>query len=471
MARQRRTPSGWQQPANRDDELDGMFRSMAEQANKMLGRDDISLGNEADALVVGLPLPALCLRYLFQSSVFPLSRIIQITGEEGSCKSALLYEMFRWHFVYGGGCVFLENESKDSPELRESILQYNQRWLRRLEFTQTHSLEEWQSGLTVFMQLASAQQVVDGGPGRTIPIAFGLDSLMATAPQEEIDKIMKNGHATRNFALAANLISSYMRTMPSQIRTFPFSIIGTNHLKPATDFMGRPTANIPGGKSVKFMETYEIEMKRAPSCDIDRLDYGGLKLKITMRKNSLGPSRKQIGAELLWWNSQDPTTGIIRQQTCWDWDTASIETILAFAGEKVGKKSIYDALMEIVPLHHINPSRRMASCPTLGFNEAVHFRTLGAALENRPDLLTRMYPIMGITARRVFQPGIDYRTIQAQAIEESEQRAQNLYQHSSDLPQPDLTTLDPTGSTIAPIDMESPDREDDDDGMADGQQS
>ncbi len=465
MARQRRVATSNWNGAARDEELDGMFRTMAEEAGKKLERDDISLGNEADALVVGLPLPALCLRYLFQSTVFPLSRITQITGEEGSCKSALLYEIFRWHFCHGGGAVFHENEGKDSPELRDSILQYNQVWLRRLDITPTHSLEEWQAALTEFVKLASDYQTRQDGPGRTIPIAFGIDSLMATAPREEIEKIMKSGHATRNFALAAYLISQYMRTMPSQLKTFPFSIIGTNHLKPATDYMGRPTSNIPGGKSVKFMETYEIEMKRAPTPDIDRLEYGGIKLKITMRKNSLGPSRKQIGAELLWWNSQDPVTRMIRQQTAWDWDTASIETLLSFNDAKAGKKSIYAEIMKILPLHNVNPSRREATCPLLGFDQATHFRSIGAALESRPDLLMQMYPIMGITPRRVFQPGVDYRTIQAQAIEESERRAQNLYQHMDDLPRPELRTLDPEGVTIAPEDLESPPREDEDDGM------
>ena len=94
MARRRANNTAWS-GGNRDTALDGLFQSLRSEASRALGRSDISIGLESEALLVGLPLPALCLRYLFQSTVFPLSRIIQITGQEGSCKSAFQFEMMR----------------------------------------------------------------------------------------------------------------------------------------------------------------------------------------------------------------------------------------------------------------------------------------------------------------------------------------------------------------------------------------
>jgi len=141
----------------RDPALDGMFASMVDKAAKTLGQD-ISIGTQASEMLVGLPLPALCLRYLFQSTTFPLSRITQITGEEGSAKSAFLYEVFRWHMVYGGGAVLAGNENKDSPELRHSLLQWNPIWLNRLSVKPTHCLEEWQDVFTAFVNIARNQQ-------------------------------------------------------------------------------------------------------------------------------------------------------------------------------------------------------------------------------------------------------------------------------------------------------------------------
>jgi RecA/RadA recombinase len=443
-ARNRRTPDAWG-AENREQSLDSMFETMRQEAARELGRDDISIGTEAEALLVGLPLPALCLRYLFQSTVYPLSRIIQITGEEGSCKSAFQFEMMRWHHVYGGGSVFIENEHKDSPELRQSLLQWNQQWLRRHETVQTFCLEEWMNVLTVSTNVARHQQDMPGGPGHTIPIMFSVDSLMATAPRESIDKIEREGHATRGFALAANLISSYMRTMPARIQNFPFTICGTNHLKPSTDFMGRPTHTIPGGKSVKFMETFEIEMHRAPSGDIDKLDYGGIRCRLVARKNSLGPSRKQIVAELLWWH--EDIDGITRQRTAWDWDTASVNLLLSFETAK-GKQTLYNRLKEICPITVKN--KQMAKCPTLGINDHVEYRVIGAALERRPDLLAQIYGVLGIQQRRAFQPGMDYRDLLSQERADGEEATAGLYENIENIPLVDPDLLDPSGTAIPP---------------------
>lgn len=421
----------------RDDSLNSMFSSMQGQAQLDLGQK-ISIGSEAESMLVGLPLPALCLRYLFQSTTFPLSRITQITGEEGSAKSAFLYEMFRWHMVYGGGAILAENENKDSPELRNSILQWHTPYLSRLIITSTHSLEGWQDVFTKFVEMARRNQDDKAGPGRTVPIIFAVDSLMSTAPNAEIEAVNRDGHASRGYALAANLIARYMRTMPDRIREYPFSVVGTNHLKPGTDARGLPTSTVPGGKAVKFMESFEIEMRKAAQCDIDRLEYGGLRLKLIAKKNSLGPSRKSITAEMLWWYADDGD-GTFRQQTAWDWDAATVELLMSFENVK-GKKTIYKRLMDICDIQ-VSKSTRMAWSRTLGISkdDAQPYRVVGTALEQRPDLLSQMYQVLGITPRRPFQPGVDYRDLLETAKEEANTTAADLYQDVENLPELDIT--------------------------------
>lgn len=435
MARSRTSQANVWGGDQRDVSLNGMFEAMRNEAQQKLGQE-VSIGTEAEANLVGLPLPALCLRYLFQSSSFPLSRIAQITGEEGSAKSAFLYEMFRWHMVYGGGAVLAENEGKDSPELRQSILQWRPGWMNRLVTKPTYSLEGWQDVFTHFIDIARNQQDANGGPGRTVPIIFAVDSLMATAPQAEIDQVRKEGHASRGYALAANLIARYMRTMPERIKFYPFTVVGTNHLKPSTDMRGLPTANIPGGKAVKFMETYEIEMKRAPGGhDIDKLEYGGLRVKLTARKNSLGPSRKSITAELLWWYAPDET-GAMRQQTAWDWDTATVELLASFENAK-GKKTIFNQLRDITGVRIASKTQRTAYSDVLGIpkSDPQLYRVVGAALEQRPDVLAQVYQVLGVSQRRPFQPGVDYRTLLATAAEEASAQAADLYEDVENLPE------------------------------------
>jgi len=419
--------------AQRDASLNGMFEAMQIKAQNDLG-GEISIGSQAEENLVGLPIPALCLRYLFQSTVLPLSRMLQIVGEEGSAKSSFLYEIMRWHAMFGGGTVLAENENKDSPELRHSLLEWREDWLNRVIVKPTYSLEEWQDVFSSFIDYAIEAQEKQGGSGRTVPIVFAVDSIMATAPQSEIDAVNKDGHSSRGYALAANLVARYMRVLPSKIKNYPFTVIGTNHLKPGTDARGLPTSTTPGGKSVKFMETYEIEMKRAQNCDIDVQEYSGLRIKFIARKNSLGPSRKTITAELLWWNRQCED-GMWRQHTIWDWDTASIDLLVAFENTK-GKKTLYNKICEVTGLKVVSKSLRTAYSTVLGVpaSAPVSFRRIGELLEQRPDVLTELYPLIGIMQRKEFKAGTDYREVVNQAVGEVRAREAYRYANVEDLP-------------------------------------
>lgn len=408
-------------PANpwatqREDSLDGMFVAMREAAADALGRNDLVIGSQADELQVGLPLPALCLRYLAQCDVFPLGRIWQLIGEEGTCKTALLDEILRWHMCFGGGGCIAETENKDAAELRSSILDYNQRWLNRLTIGPCNSLEEWQHFLTVNVNLARGVMDAPGGPGRTVPMMFGVDSLTSVDSQKEIDKTQKDGFASRGFGTIAMLISRFMRQgMARNFRGYPFSMVGTNHLKPSTDPMtGLPTENVPGGKAVPFMATYILSSKRIG--DIDLQDCGGVRLRMKMQKNSAGASRKSIEAEFLWWQQPlavpDNRGRVSIQRHGWDWHAASIEFLLKFEVTD-GKKTLFKAISDIVDLK-AKRSTKTVSSEVLGLVDAP-YRAAGAALEARPDLLTRMYPLLGINIGVKFIPGMDYRNLEEQA--------------------------------------------------------
>lgn len=408
-------------PANpwatqREASLDGMFSAMRDAASDALGRNDLVIGSKADELQVGLPLPALCLRYLAQCDVFPLGRIWQLIGEEGTCKTALLDEILRWHMCFGGGGCIAETENKDAAELRSSILDYNPRWLNRLTIGPCNSLEEWQHFLTVNVNLARGYMDAAGGPGRTVPMMFGVDSLTSVDSQKEIEKTQKDGFASRGFGTIAMLISRFMRQgMARNFRGYPFSLVGTNHLKPSTDpISGLPTENVPGGKAVPFMATYIISSKRIG--DIDLQDYGGVRLRMKMQKNSAGASRKSIEAEFLWWQQPLPSpdergrTSI--QRHGWDWHAASIEFLLKFETTE-GKKTLFKQINDIVDLKARRTNKTVTS-EALGLIDAP-YRAAGAALEARQDLLNRLYPILGINIGVKFIPGMDYRNLEEQA--------------------------------------------------------
>lgn len=408
------------------EQTDDLMDSMFSEARNFFGEENFYTGSEAEQLIVGLPLPALCLRYLFQSTVYPLSRMAIITGQEGSCKSAMLYEMFRWHRLFGGRNILLECETKDSPDLRTSILGYDS---KACGMKRCHSLEEWQKALTWFIE--DSQKRMTGtkerpGPGRIIPFCIGIDSLMATASEENIKKILEQGYADRAHPLEALKISQFMKVWPQKLFRWPFSVIGTNHLKPTTDFMGRPGRNLPGGMSLKFQETYELEMARTG--DIHRADHDGISVTITTRKNSLGPSRKQIKATLVWWNeyeevppevkdqvvNEDAINAVAgipqvqsRQRTMWNWHSASIDLLLEIQSKD---RTRWKKIEEFLDLKAERSKGNMVWSRALGIpsEDKVPFNQAGAMLEERPDILNRLHALLGIRERFEFEPGKDF---------------------------------------------------------------
>lgn len=425
---------------NRAGYLNNTFEAMRAQGQHVLG-SDVSLGTDRDSDMVGLPLPALALRYMFATTIFPLGRITQIVGEEGCGKSRLADEIGRWHMQHGGGVVLAENENKDSPDMRYALWRWNQDWMARLLSKPTYALEEWQDVFTTYLKLWREHMDAPDGPGRTIPVVFVVDSVMATAPYSEIEQVMKEGHAARGYALAAQLISRYMRAIPSMIRGYPFSVIGTNHMKPGMDPQGRPTVSVPGGKSLKFMETFEIEIRKAASgYDIDKLEYSGLRLRLTAKKNGAGPSRREIIAEVLWWFEPGPD-GRPLQQAAWDWDTASIEMIQRFEVLQ-GKKTIYNRLRDITGITIVDKGKKLAYSPKLGYpsSDPVEYRILGAELEKPQyaDMMTEIHDVLGIIPRHEFRPGTDYRDAVAAAEREAKARAALVPEQISELPTLDL---------------------------------
>lgn len=382
------------------------MQAIFEGVQQRTGSKRVQFGD--NSVIVGIPVPSLLMRYLLQSNILPLGKIWHLAGEEGSCKSAFLYEMMRWHYLCSGGVTLAQNENKDSPELRRSIMQYNPIWQQRFIKQDTATMEEWQQVLSAAMAETTAEYERKGGPGATWPMLLAVDSLTATSPESEIEAIDSSGFASRGFALMANLISRYMRFMPGKVMENPFTIVGTNHLKPGTDQRGLPTDAVPGGKSVKFMETYEFKMKRLN--DIEKSKYSGITIEFTTKKNSLGPSRRKAKADLIWWTGRGPD-GKPRQETAWDWDTATVDLLLSFENAK-GKKTLFKELQAVCDIKVVSKKQRKAYSTELGIpkDSPVGFRAIGAAIEKRPDLLDRLYDLLGIAQRPVWDQTIPFRS-------------------------------------------------------------
>lgn len=441
---------------NPDEMLDGAFLSSVGEARKYLHRDDILVGSEAERLIVGLPLPSLALRYLCQNTVFALGRVVEIVGVEGTVKSALLFEIYRWHCVYGGGCVHIENENKDSPVLRHSILEYNPAWIKRMLYVPTDTVDEWNKAVAFYVQHFKTLMDVKPGPGRTIPVCIGVDSLTATSTEAMAAKFDKDGATPRESGReVARKIADFMRQKGTLHRGYPITMAATNHLKIGKDARGMAINQIPGGTSVNFMSTLMIKMAHAhQGKDINLVGRKGLRVVLKAIKNSLGPSRKQITAEFIWWNEYNQKNEIIQRHR-WDWETASIELLLAFESTC---KADWNAIKEIVDLYPVSRRHpRTIASDALGVSKEspVSYREAGAMLETRLDLMHRLYPILGINSGSYFKPGEDYRTMEREMAEKGAQEAALLYSQAPNnmpanagvpLPESPDDALPPTGA-------------------------
>lgn len=400
------------------ENVDAMFEEVCEQAKSEFGSDAVFSGGEEDKLAVCLAVPSLSVRWLLQQEGLPLSRFIMLIGEQESFKSSFTDEVIGWHRRHGrGGGVKIEVESKDWPELRQSILQYDMRAYKSVLCSNVDGEGGWMPALSFWIQKIKSrfQPLVQSGErkgqakadatGRIAAFCFVIDSLMSGLAETNYDKIDADGAPKMSFPVEARKISDYLKVMPKWIRGWPMTVIGINHKKVNKNPDGTVTVSIPGGKSLKFHESMEIDMRRIGREGErirDREKFVRVSLETT--KNSTS-SRGSIEVEVVWWFDEDDRNelGQPKQRTIFDWHSATIELLSGFEG---GRKTEID---EIVDLHLNRDTRRVWS-DALGIPEKkpVRWREAGAMLEERPDLLGRLYDVLGIRRRVLFKPGLDF---------------------------------------------------------------
>ena len=345
--------------------------------------------------------------YLLQSSVLPLGRLYQITGEEGSSKSSLLAELMRWGLIHSGYTMVFESEAKDIAELREAIWEYNDTWLNvRSLIDPCDSLNEWMSKLgSEVDEVTKYNEGYGGSPGVgwRNPYIFGVDAFTSAASDESIAKIAKEGSPGRTFPIEANLISQYGRTLPAKLRRTSIIIAGTNHLKPKTDDMGNTVSHSPGGKSLKFMESVEIQMKRLGK--YKEAAKSGVWLWIETMKNSIGERLKSARVAMVWDWVYNEEVADFRQHTYFDWHTATLDMLLQFEADKDSKKT-WHAINDIVDINSATQGRYWSTRLGIPKDKPVRRHEFGKAVDYDRDVCRELFPILGITRRPVFRPGV-----------------------------------------------------------------
>jgi RecA/RadA recombinase len=420
--------SAWDSVDNRDVVLDAFFDTMVEEVSKDSGRDDIVAADVAERILICLPFQHLCWKYLFCSQGYPLGRLMHLFGPQGSCKSALATEILRWHLMADGLGVVIENENKDTPDLRRSILQ-EKRFLSRCRTHPTGSMDGetgWQAANTFWVQKAKDKAVgtvAMPGPGRVIPYCFVVDSVMGTATMDELKKIADSGSAGRGqFGVGANILSNYCRAMPGMLRQEPFSAVWVNHQKSTKDEMGRPSYNTPGGKSVGFYASMELEVKRTKY--IKLANSGGVTIAFRVRKNCVGETGRRMNASMLWqW--VETSEGNWQQQTFWDWYTTTAELLVGLkTGGSAQLKKDLASVCDIMTAKGRSLYSKRLGIPK---DKPVSYHEFGKKLESRLDVVAELEPLLGVASRPLYVPRVDFGQQVSEGISLGEEAAAAMY--------------------------------------------
>ena len=291
--------------------------------------------------LIGLPLPSLGARYLFQANIIPLSRLIHIRGMFSSGKSALLMEFMHWFSRYGGGGILIDTENKSSQTMLHGMLGHNSDYIRRNLVVVAQSAEDWQGKYMGFAKKIHAQ--ADDGKGSVFPVVIGIDAVSAVDIERKIEKVADEGHAAAGHpGLARNLSEFCRNALSPTLRRYPLLLVLTNHLKEEINQMGfgPPKMYAPGGSALDFYPCLVLDLQRTSMKPLQIGRAEGQSVRITASKNNLGAPHRRIVVNLMWYNEIVPCkdkngndTFKNQQFHYWDWHTATIRLLTELQDE------------------------------------------------------------------------------------------------------------------------------------------
>lgn len=395
-------------PRNRSFVVSDMLSAaILDEKNHTGARGSIVVAEE-DELITGLPLPSLAMEYLLASSVLPLGRLIHLYGAWASCKSTLLYEIFRWHVLCGGLGFLAETEQKISTDMWQNYISIGGK--PRGAFCTCKFVEAWQQ--YVLDKLKFCRKRMDGtvaepGVGRIIPVALGLDSLAACMSEKTHDQIMSDGHATRGFAVEAALNARFLRVFKTELDELPMTFVLVNHMTQRTDSV---TQNVVegtlGGVFSNFAATMELKLRRIGKKQT-MADHEQNNVRIQCMKNSFGPDNRTITVGVKYWFSKKRgETSAVPVGSRFDWHTSTFDLI-----EKQLVGSQATQCKKVLELERTTVGRdTLVYSKALGISkgDAMDLESLGEVLMQNKPVVARLRELLQIKVRPVFGPAQHY---------------------------------------------------------------
>lgn len=382
-----------------DEAYAGFFAAEMKEAAKVMGRENLLVGTDAQSRKYGLRLPSLALQYVIGSDMFFMEHLMLLAGKPQSHKSSFAFEVARWTMAANGYARMYDTELKYSPGLAEQLMSgvCNERsWQVRT----CVSADVWQkmfsTDLARYREAFGIGQKLKRGEKRLplMPFTLIIDSLTGRTTEENINTFDKEGKASNTAGMrTAKQITDFL-----QVQNFmymPVYVVMVRHEKdPTTTGGGWGAARAkqtPGGKAPDFIGAYDL---RFAVIDKHRSHDSGYNLvRITCKKNAFNPGESKAVFRFSW---QWADTDAGRVQTPkWEWDLATVEFIANF--DLVGIKDICDIT---AAGSKANPT---FSCKKLGMI-AVSGQELGLAIRQDDKLVAALQDYLHILRGNVFDP-------------------------------------------------------------------
>lgn len=354
---------------------------------------------EVTASDIGLHLPHLCLRYLFQRTTYPLERVTILFGPPKGNKSTLLFWFYKLFYNNKGRYLHLETEDKDASLLRLAMTDYD---MKAGDGRACESMDTFQAELNNYIDWYKS--VCEKGPGRRRPYIIGVDSLTAKMT-EDAQKVMdkNDGVATRRFADEARSLSDWFKDIPRKLQGWPLGLIAVNHDKPKPGHMpGQVIHHTPGGSAPTYYATYRILVVKIKSLPPNAANWQVNRIKLSTESSSLGADRKAIEVELSFRVSGQKNSdneALRAQEVTWNWDKATTELLLKLAVD--GKGGPGNAVRDLVGISRVSGGY---AAPSLGVksSEPLSATAMGQLIEKSPELLEQLETALGIHQSRCF---------------------------------------------------------------------
>lgn len=323
------------------------------QAARMyvLGLDDkqSDLAMERMYGVGALPCPLL-LEYQLGCTGIQFGLIYQFTGDRGSMKTTLMFEMMRIAAQRDSANYFILTEGKFSPSLSQAILGYSDEDPRAtLPVYKSEHMQDWQqkalSQIKLFKQVMDKGYVnSDGkkfGPQDTFPFFVGVDSAVGQLLESQHAEIEKSGGQPRGYATHVKALGEFVATAQAAISNRPIIMNLINHCSFEEGMFTKKVKEKGGNKLAYNSSSILVCSASKAQQKLYKVDGWGLEqtvqtLYLECNKSSIGADFRAISVPVVT-RHEIIAPGETRQRSVFRWGQALVNFILARCYQEFNK--------------------------------------------------------------------------------------------------------------------------------------